>query len=342
MPSRLGKLTRALSRFVPAGLVRPFGGPAALLFHGVEPCTDDGRVQTNHHEIGDFVQIVRTLKRHFQLLPLAALGDVLEHPERHRHSVFLTSDDGYANALTVAADLLEEERVPWTVFVSTHHIDTGERSPMFLARLFFHYGPAGVHDIPGLGQIVLGDTDERTHQAGPALDRLRLMDGAQASGALAAMLGAFPDDALKRLLARFSSERFLSWSQIADLKRRGVGIGAHAHHHWGMNARQTPEFLYQEARQSRRRIEEEVGPCPYFAYPYGNTQDVSREAWRAVRDAGYDYAFTTLSGTLDASLNNYLLPRFSLGPNRAGLPSLVPLLRAANPRLARWQRAIAG
>ena len=46
------------------------------------------------------------------------------------------SDDGYANALTVAADILEDLRLPWTLFVSTHHIDTGERNPIFLIRLF--------------------------------------------------------------------------------------------------------------------------------------------------------------------------------------------------------------
>ena len=118
-------------------------------------------------------------------------------------------------------------------------------------------------------------------------------------------------------------------------------IGAHGDHHWAMHAGQDPKALREEAARSRARIVEKLGACRYFAYPYGNTEDVSCPAWQAVRDAGYDYAFTTLSGTLDASLNNYLLPRIALPPREAGLVSLVSLMRAANPRLAGWQNSIA-
>ncbi|MDE2498679.1 MAG: polysaccharide deacetylase family protein [Alphaproteobacteria bacterium] len=342
MPRRFGIFARTLGRFVPSALVRPFGRPVVLFFHGVEQHTDDPRVQTNHHEVDDFVQILKAIKASFDVLPLAAVSDALAHPERHRRSVFLTSDDGYANTLTIAADLLEDMGLPWTLFISTHHVDTGERNPMFLIRLFFHYAPEGQYDIPFLGPVVLGDEDVRERQVARAVERLRLMNFKDASRALAAMLAAFPDDTLRRLLKRFSSEAFLSWGQITDLKRRGVEIGAHAHHHWAMHAGQDPLFYRDEARRSRERIEKEVGACRYFAYPHGNVDDVSRRAWEAVRDAGYDYAFTTLSGTLDASLNPFLLPRFCLGPHQRGLTSVVPLLRAANPRLAEWQKRMAG
>lgn len=342
MPRRLGNFVRRFGKFVPPVLARPFGRPVTLFFHGVEPHTDDPRVQTNHHEVDDFVRIIKTIKTNFQVLPLAAISDALAHPDRHHRTVFLTSDDGYANTLTIAADLLEEMGLPWTLFVSTHHVDTGERNPMFLVRLFFYYAPCGHYDIPCLGPIALGDQQMRDRQVGPAVERLRLMAFADASRVLAAMLAAFPDNTLRQLLARFSSEVFLSWEQVADLKRRGVEIGAHAHHHWAMHADQAPAFVHDEARRARARIEKEIGVCRYFAYPHGNTDDVSRSAWEAVRDAGYDYAFTTLSGTLDASLNPFLLPRFCLGADERGLPSLVPLLRAANPRLAEWQRKMAG
>jgi peptidoglycan/xylan/chitin deacetylase (PgdA/CDA1 family) len=341
MQSRLGKLTRTLSRLVPAAFARPFGRPTALFFHGVEPCTDDERVQTNHHEIDEFVQIVRIIKEQFQVLPLAALGDALSRPERHARTVFLMSDDGYANTLSFAADILDEVHLPWTLFVSTHHVDTQERNPIFLVRLFYYYAPPGRYEIPNFEPVVLGDIKQRGRQVGPAIDRLRLMEFAAATRAVSAMLEAFADDSLRRLLARFVSESFLSWPQIASLKKRGVEIGAHAHHHWAMHAGQPQAYFQDQARHSRARIIKEIGECHAFAYPFGNTADVSRSAWEAVRDAGYEYAFTTLSGTLDASLNRYLLPRFCLDRREPSLASLVPLLRGANPRLAGWQRKIA-
>ena len=108
----------------------------------------DPRIQTNHHETAAFRRIARALKENFDVLPLAALDDVLKNPERHSSAVFLMSDDGYANTLNVAAHILEEFELPWTLFLSTHHIDTREPNPVFLARLFFHFAPAGHYRIP--------------------------------------------------------------------------------------------------------------------------------------------------------------------------------------------------
>src|ERR1700734_3048405 len=99
--SRFGQIARGLGRFIPADAVRPLTRPAAVFFHGVEPATLDSRLQHNHHETHAFVAIARTLKAKFDVLPLAALEDVLKRPDRHPRAVFLMSDDGYANTLTV-------------------------------------------------------------------------------------------------------------------------------------------------------------------------------------------------------------------------------------------------
>ncbi len=339
--SRLGQIARGLGRFIPAEAARPFGRPAAVLFHGVAPATRDPKLQTNHHETADFVAIARSLKANFDVLPLAALDDVLKAPTRHPRALFLMSDDGYANTLSVAADILEELALPWTLFVSTHHIDTGARNPIFLAQLFVRRAPAGRYAIPHLPQpLVLGTA--RDAQAEQIVWQLRALDMVSAQHVVDAMMSQFDPVRLADLLATFDSERFLDWDGVRALARRGVTIGAHAHRHWPMNAYQAPAMLREQAVLAKGRVEAMVGPCRYFAYPFGNTGDVCREAWQAVRDAGYDYGFTTLSGTLDAAANPFLLPRYGLAPRASHLPTLISLLRAGNPRLARWQRSLAG
>ena len=82
-------------------------------------------------------------------------------------------------------------------------------------------------------------------------------------------------------------------------------------------------------------------PLPDGLRPFGNIGDISGDAWRAVRDAGFEAAFSTLSGSLDASANRWLLPRYGLAPHDPNLGSLLPLLRAGNSRLLRWQRNLA-
>jgi peptidoglycan/xylan/chitin deacetylase (PgdA/CDA1 family) len=339
--ARGAELLRELAKWVPPGAVRRFGRPVAMLFHGVEPHIDDPRIQVNHHGADSFHAIARALKAEFQVLPLSAIGDVLKHPERHERTVFLTSDDGYANA-ALTADILEDLGLPWSLFVSTHHIDTVEPNPLTLARLFFYYAPSGRYVIPNFAQpFELGSADERAMAARRSLGALKRLDMPRAQQSVDAMCAALIPGGMGELLSRFLSEKFLNWTELAALHKRGVEIGAHAHFHWPMHSGQAPEYFVEQATLSRARIEAEIGPCRFFAYPFGHVGDVAPGAWRAVRDAGFDFAFTTLAGSLDGGVNPWLLPRYGLAPHDAHLDSLLPMLRVANSRLTRWQKGLA-
>jgi len=188
---------------------------------------------------------------------------------------------------------------------------------------------------------VLAAEESRVQAERAGLHQLRKLDLADAREAVAAMLAVLPPARLADLRNRFASEQFLNWPQLAQLAARGVEVGAHAHWHWPMDGHRKAKDLAVEAQTSKARIETQIGPCRYFAYPFGNVRDVSRDAWRAVRDAGFSHAFTTLSGTLEADSNPWLLPRYALRPREKALGSLAPLLRAGNPRLRRWQRHLA-
>lgn len=321
-------------------LTKSFVRPSALLFHGVEPSTDDARVQTNHHEADLFYEIVKSLKQNYQFLPIGAVGHAIREPKDYARSIFLMSDDGYANTLSVAADILQSLRVPWALFVSTRHIETQERNPMFLARLFLAFAPKGTYRIPHLGKpIKLGRSRNATADA--TLGALKSLPAEQAGEALAAMLDVVAPDA-DRLIARFRSKSFLTWADVKALRARNVEIGAHAHVHWPMHARQSASFLREQAEVPKRLIEENigVGPCRFFAYPFGNIDDVSPAAVQAVRNAGYEYAFTTMTGSIEPDMNPLLLPRYTIGPSERRISSVVPLLRAGNVRVRKWQRAL--
>jgi peptidoglycan/xylan/chitin deacetylase (PgdA/CDA1 family) len=339
VPSLSGKIVRELGRWIPAGLLMPLARPAALFFHGVEESIDDPSIQHNHHNAETFRAIAESLKSHFTILPLSAMTDVIEHPDRHGRSIFLMSDDGYANA-TVAADILEDLQIPWTLFVSTHHIDTGERNPMFLANLFFWRAPAGDYRLPHFDTTLKLST-LRNEVAAEGIAKFRRLDAAKAREALDFMMATLKKAGMGNLPGRYKSDAFLTWDQIRALANRGVAIGAHAHWHMPMHSRQTRAYLAEQARLPRERIIAEVGECRAFAYPFGNVGDVSQAAWKAVKLAGYDYGFTTLAGTLDGGHNRWLLPRYGIGLSETNVASMVPLLRTGNARLARWQRELA-
>jgi peptidoglycan/xylan/chitin deacetylase (PgdA/CDA1 family) len=333
---------RRLARVLPAWSMRALGRPVALHFHGVERTVEDPRIQLHHHTRDEFYRIAKTLKSDFPVLPLAALAEVLKDPARHAQSVFLMSDGGYRNTLTNAADVLDSLAMPWTLFVSTHHVDTGELDPFTAARLFFFFAPPGHHLIPHMGRPVdLSNSTSRERAAKSGIKTLRKLDMGRGRQAVDAMLAAIPNDRLVGLKARFQSERFLNWPEVAQLAKRGVEIGSHGHHHWPMHKGRAIVELGHEARASKARVENQVGACTAFAYPFGEAADIAREAWRAVRDAGYAHGFMTLPGSLDAGDNPWLLPRYSLARDDTQLAVLAPMLRAVNPRLAYLQRQLA-
>lgn len=332
-----GRAFRSVSGHLPARLMRLLGQPTAVFFHGVERKIVDPILQENHHALTDFHAIAAALKANFQVAPLSELDHVLAHPERHRRTVFLMSDDGYANTLHTATGVLEELKLPWTLFVSTQHIDSRERNPMFLARLFLQHAPDGVYHLPHMSERVhLNGT--RTAVAPTFVRKLRALPAESAKETVSAMSAALGHEAIEELLASYRSDEFLDWDGVRALARRGVTIGAHAHWHWALHDGEQAETLCAQAEEPKHRIEAEVGgACRYFAYPFGNRNDVSAAAWRAVRDAGYSHAFTTMSGTLTGSANPWLLPRYGLAMRERNLAATLPVLRLANRRLTRWQ-----
>lgn len=329
---------REAGRLVPQAAILPFTRPSAVFFHGVETRFEDPGLQNNHHQRERFIAIARVLKARFDVLPLAALDDVLKAPDKHTRAVFLMSDDGYANTLD-AAGILEEIGLPWTLFVSTQHIGAQERNPMFRARAFLRYARTGDYVLPHVGRVDFLSR-MRADEEARIVTLLKNLCADRARETLAAMDAVLADMGLGDLASLFPSDAFLSWAQVKLLAQRGVTIGAHAHWHWPMNGRQTQDYLIEQAATPKRLIEAEIGACTAFAYPFGNVDDVSRPAWQAVREAGYDCAFTTLSASLDASTNRYLLPRHGIGLQETSIASTVALLRAGNRRLQRWQNGL--
>ncbi len=80
----------------------------------------------------------------------------------------------------------------------------------------------------------------------------------------------------------------MNWDDLRALAGEGVEVGAHSVSHRHL-CELADEELARELRDSRRRIEDELGrPCLLLAYPYGEHDDRVRAAARA---AGFEAAF---------------------------------------------------
>jgi peptidoglycan/xylan/chitin deacetylase (PgdA/CDA1 family) len=82
------------------------------------------------------------------------------------------------------------------------------------------------------------------------------------------------------------------WDRIETAARAGFEIGAHGVQHERLGQLE-PGRVAEEVGESKREIEQRIGRCRHFAYPYGDAPDA---AVRAARDAGYATASTTQRG----------------------------------------------
>lgn len=103
-------------------------------------------------------------------------------------------------------------------------------------------------------------------------------------------------------------EVMAAW-QVRALAEAGVTIGSHSLSHRSL-ARLPRREMLREARDSRRRLEDLTGRAVRaFAYPFGTRADFSAAAGEALREAGYDLAFTSQHGAVRRQSDALELPR---------------------------------
>jgi len=111
---------------------------------------------------------------------------------------------------------------------------------------------------------------------------------------------------------------------LREVAASGVEIGSHSLTHRSM-ARMSRAEALQEARDSRRRLEDILGrSVTAFAYPFGTRGDYSAETARVLREAGYQLAFTSQHGALRSGADPMALPRVKV--ESGDPPWLFPLL----------------
>jgi peptidoglycan/xylan/chitin deacetylase (PgdA/CDA1 family) len=251
------------------------------------------------------------LARTCEIVPLGeTLARVASGTEPHRgRMVSITFDDGYRDNLTLAAPVMEREGVPFTLFVATGGMETGE--PFWWDRVILSFArsarPELAIDLPGRG---------------PARFSLAPLRRAQAVRDLVDALWEHPDEGRLELIAEIERQldvdgralapARLTSDEVVALARAGVEIGAHSVSHRNMS-RLSPTDVAAEMSGSRARLQALCGqPVDGFAYPAGY---VTPAVTAAARDAGFSYAVGTRS-----EINIHPLPLYEL--DRIGMPDV--------------------
>lgn len=138
--------------------------------------------------------------------------------------------------------------------------------------------------------------------------------------------------------------RPLDWKQVAEMQREGIEFGAHTLTHRELTGLDADE-LRREIEGSRDLIAERTGtPVETFCYPRGAFDDGVK---RAVREAGFRLACTTMPGCVTPDTHPYSLRRTFIAYDDTlrdfahKLDGSFDVLHAARQRLGGGERSYA-
>ena len=262
-----------------------------------------------------------------------SLESIISDQKLPANPVMLTFDDGYMNNYTYAYPLLKKYKVPATIFVATGFIDqshflwTDEIETIITKAEPERYRFNWENETMAL---------ELSNHA----DKLRTFFflTQYAKSLTAFQKNRFIEELRKFLCSEYDWNSLdplylpLTWDQIREMNEDDlISIGSHTVSH-PILAKCTLQQQRTELELSKQRINEELGlDCISFAYPNGKFTDYNHETIRLLRNLGYKFAVTAVSGYINQDRrDNYQLNRFGsvmsleeLGTVATGLSRLV-------------------
>ncbi len=274
----------------------------------------------NYHEAsrGSLRQHLNYLRHHYHIQHLeTALKDFYAEPQvtnkswDRRIPLVMTFDDGYYDNYTHAFALAKELHVPITLFIVPGYIENGKRFWWNESKSLLLYTPLQAVTIEGTTyHLALAEEREALIKMIDLRVRYARSVG-EREEFLAHVHAAF---AVPAHLEQEKADLSVTWSEIREMEQSGwISFGAHTVHHPILGYLTDYNEVKREVENSRILLEQQLGhPVNTFAYPVGKQEHITTNGLRAVREAGYDWAVTTIGGVNTPSVDHHMLHRIEV------------------------------
>ena len=267
---------------------------------------------------GDLRRHLLYLRRHYRVLHLEPALEELYAPYKsgaqrrdRRTPLVLTFDDGYRDSFTHAFALARELQVPLTIFLVPGYIESGSRFWWQEGDHLVRNAQAGEATIEGC-TYHLQKLDERKALAQAIFARVfHARSVTEREEFLVATRKALAESSPVIAEEEASATSPLTWAEVREMEESGwVSFGAHTMHHPILAYLTDPAEAKYEVTGCRKVLERQLGhPVRTFAYPVGKLEHIGEKGLRAVQQAKYAWALTTMHGFNTSATDPYLLRR---------------------------------
>lgn len=274
-----------------------------LMFHRVLPEFDP--LRPGEETRYTFVEKLRLLKKHFNVLPLEQAVLEMRQGKLIRNAVCITFDDGYADNMEIALPILQEAKMHATFFITTDFLDGGMMwNDVVIEAIRYWPKDSFEHPLLGNRKLALTNDSERYALLKSLIPALKYLGFDQRTDIVKEFLPNVPSLVVNNMM--------MTQTQLKKMVDAGMAIGAHTQSHPILSklddARSRNEIV-----KSKERLAQITGtPVNIFAYPNGRPgQDYLPQHVDIVKSAGFKFALSTRQSSASAYDDEFQLPRFA-------------------------------
>ena len=302
-----------------------------LMYHHVTPNGEEGV------PLSVFKKQINWVGRHYPVVSLSRyLRDRKGGKTVPNGALAVTFDDGHLDFLTTAYPILEEKKIPVTLFAV---VDCLDRKPLWTEVMKTWFQKTNQKrlalTLKGEALSFSLETEKEKRAARDILkERLKQARDDQRRASLKeirkSLIGGLPEAEEKTSM--------LTWEELTRLTQEGVEIGAHSLDHPILAQMRLSEARHQIV-ESKRRLEEKLKkPVSVFCYPNGERQDFNDEIEKMVEKAGFLGACTIIEGRNGPTADPYCLKRVPTWER--SLPVFACQLEGCFDRFSKPQRSL--
>ncbi len=291
--------------------------------HGVASSIKDPFIEKIHMPASEFIELINLWQDlGFEFLSMEKLLDMSKNGFKHKRPwLHLSFDDGYKNNLKVLLPILEERKIPFSVFITTAIVEHQQRFDTYIIRAAIKHHKGKTLNIPMIDTAIHNKYNhkQRIDFSKKVASKFKKLSQKDSRLFISHMESLLSDREWQEVNSTYQNDAPMTIDELKELATNPlVYIGAHGEHHYIQNKELEDAIREQEIKNSGEWLRKHINqPIDVFTFPNGTAKDFTDRSIEYCKESGYKMALTTMPQPLTSKTEAYKVPRHLLSPNPA-------------------------